>query len=222
MIRVWLFLHLLGFTAWIGGALASMVAGFAGRREDRARLGAIVRAQSAIEKILIAPGALLTVLVGGLLLLASRTFPPTYRESMNWWVAGTFLLPCSFVMLVLRDVAPAWVTVTLSNTMVALSVGCIAIACSAHQAWSANIFTTVSDMFPKRAVASVTGIGGMAGALGGILIARSAGVLLAHYTEKGHVEAGYAILFVACGSAYIVAWLIMHLLVPKFSQVKLD
>ena len=102
------------------------------------------------------------------------------------------------------------------------AVGCIAIACSAHQAWSANIFTTVSDMFPKRAVASVTGIGGMAGALGGILIARAAGVLLAHYTEKGHVEAGYAILFVACGSAYLIAWVIMHLLVPKFSQVKLD
>lgn len=64
MIRVWLFLHLLGFTVWIGGALASMVAGFAGRREDRARLGAIVRAQSAMEKILIAPGALVTVLSG--------------------------------------------------------------------------------------------------------------------------------------------------------------
>lgn len=103
-----------------------------------------------------------------------------------------------------------------------LAVGCIAIACSAHQAWSANIFTTVSDMFPKRAVASVTGIGGMAGALGGILIARSAGVLLAHYTAQGHVEAGYAILFVACGSAYLIAWFIMHLLVPRFSQVKLD
>lgn len=78
-------------------------------------------------------GALLTVLVGGLLLLASRTFPPTYRESMNWWVAGAFLLPCSFVMLVLRDVAPAWITVTLSNTMVAASVSCIAIAIEVFQ-----------------------------------------------------------------------------------------
>ena len=66
-----------------------------------------------------------------------------------------------------------------------LAVATIAIACSAHQAWSANIFTTVSDMFPKRAVASVTGIGGMAGAIGGILIARVAGVLLAHYTALG-------------------------------------
>jgi ACS family hexuronate transporter-like MFS transporter len=103
-----------------------------------------------------------------------------------------------------------------------LAVATIAIACSAHQAWSANIFTTVSDMFPKRAVASVTGIGGMAGGLGGILIARAAGVLLAHYTTLGKVEVGYGILFVVCGSAYIVAWVIMHLLVPRFQLVQLD
>ncbi len=102
-----------------------------------------------------------------------------------------------------------------------LAVGTIAIACAAHQAWSANIFTTVSDMFPKRAVASVTGLGGMAGALGGILIARAAGVLLAHYTSLGKVELGYGILFVVCGSAYIVAWVLMHLLVPKFKMVNL-
>ena len=102
-----------------------------------------------------------------------------------------------------------------------LAVGTIAIACSAHQAWSANIFTTVSDMFPKRTIASVTGIGGMAGGLGGILIARAAGVLLAHYTSIGKVELGYGILFVVCGSAYIVAWVLMHLLVPKFKQIQL-
>jgi ACS family hexuronate transporter-like MFS transporter len=102
------------------------------------------------------------------------------------------------------------------------AVATIAVACSAHQAWSANIFTTVSDMFPKRAVASVTGIGGMAGGLGGILIARAAGVLLAHYTTLGKVEVGYGILFVVCGSAYIVAWVLMHLLVPRFELVKLD
>ena len=98
----------------------------------------------------------------------------------------------------------------------------IALACSAHQAWSANIFTTVSDMFPKRAVASVTGIGGMAGGIGGILIARAAGKLLAHYTAIGKIEVGYGILFVICGTAYLVAWVVMHLLVPKFKLVQLD
>jgi ACS family hexuronate transporter-like MFS transporter len=102
-----------------------------------------------------------------------------------------------------------------------LAVATIAIACSAHQAWSANIFTTVSDMFPKKAVASVTGIGGMAGAVGGILIARAAGKLLEHFTLQGKVELGYGILFVICGSAYLVAWTVMHLLVPRFKQIDL-
>jgi ACS family hexuronate transporter-like MFS transporter len=102
-----------------------------------------------------------------------------------------------------------------------LAVLTIGVACAAHQAWSANIFTTVSDMFPKRAVASVTGIGGMAGGIGGILIARAAGVLLAHYTTLGKIEVGYGILFVICGSAYIVAWVLMHFLVPKFQMVEL-
>lgn len=101
-----------------------------------------------------------------------------------------------------------------------LAVGTIAIACSAHQAWSANIFTTVSDMFPKKAVASVTGVGGMAGASGGILIAWAAGQLLKHFTQLNKVEAGYAILFVVCATAYVVAWVVMHLLVPKFKKVE--
>ncbi len=98
----------------------------------------------------------------------------------------------------------------------------IGIAAAAHQAWSANIFTTVSDMFPKRAVASVTGIGGMAGAIGGILIARAAGLLLGHFTELGRVETGYGILFMICGAAYLLAWVVMHLLAPRFRLVQLD
>lgn len=95
----------------------------------------------------------------------------------------------------------------------------ISIACAAHQAWSANIFTTVSDMFPKKAVASVTGIGGMAGAIGGILISYSAGLLLKHFAALEKVELGYAIMFIICGIAYILAWTIMHFLVPKFRPI---
>ncbi len=106
------------------------------------------------------------------------------------------------------------------NTWFAVSV--IAIASAAHQAWSANIYTTVSDMFPKRAIASVTGIGGMGGALGGLLIARVAGLLLKHYTNLGKPQIGYGILFVICGSAYLIAWVVMHLLVPKYQQVQLN
>jgi ACS family hexuronate transporter-like MFS transporter len=116
-------------------------------------------------------------------------------------------------------------TVLLASKLGAINtwyaVATIAIACAAHAAWSANIFTTVSDMFPKKAVASVTGIGGMAGAVGGILIARAAGLLLKHYTALGKVEVGYGILFVVCGSAYIIAWILMNLLVPKFKKIVL-
>jgi hypothetical protein len=64
MIEFWLFLHLLGFTMWLGGGLASMVAGIAAKREDRAGLGAIARAQAAVHKAIIAPGAILVVLSG--------------------------------------------------------------------------------------------------------------------------------------------------------------
>lgn len=95
----------------------------------------------------------------------------------------------------------------------------IGVACAAHQAWSANIFTTVSDMFPKKAVGSVTGIGGMAGAIGGILVARAAGVMFKHYQALGKIEVGYGIMFVICGLAYITAWVLMHLLVPKFKKI---
>jgi ACS family hexuronate transporter-like MFS transporter len=114
-------------------------------------------------------------------------------------------------------------TVLLASRLGAINtwfaVATIAIACAAHQAWSANIFTTVSDMFPKKAVASVTGIGGMAGAIGGILVARAAGVLFKHYESLHKIEIGYGIMFVICGVAYIIAWTIMHLLVPKFKKI---
>ncbi len=100
-----------------------------------------------------------------------------------------------------------------------LAVFIIGLAASAHQAWSANIFTTVSDMFPKKTVASVTGIGGMAGAVGGILIAFLAGMLFDKYKALGNIETGYYIMFFICGSAYLIAWGIMHVLVPKEKMV---
>jgi hypothetical protein len=70
--RAWLFLHLLGFTLWLGGAIASMIVGIAAKREDRHGIGAVVRAQTQLTKIAIAPGALLTVL-SGLILTFSTT-----------------------------------------------------------------------------------------------------------------------------------------------------
>lgn len=97
----------------------------------------------------------------------------------------------------------------------------IGFAAAAHQAWSANIFTTVSDMFPKKAVASVTGLGGMAGALGGMLIAKLAGSLFDHFKALGQIQKGYAIMFTICGFAYLITWVIMHLLAPKMKRVKI-
>ncbi|MCW3115542.1 MAG: transporter [Segetibacter sp.] len=97
----------------------------------------------------------------------------------------------------------------------------IGIAASAHQAWSANLFTTVSDMFPKNSVASVVGIGGMAGGFGGMAIAKSAGKLFDHYKALGHIETGYYILFLYCGLGYLAAWFIMFkLLVPKMKPIE--
>jgi ACS family hexuronate transporter-like MFS transporter len=97
-----------------------------------------------------------------------------------------------------------------------LAVIVIGLATSSHQAWSANIFTTVSDMFPKRAVASVTGIGGMFGGLGGILLTLLVQKnMFVYYRSIGQIETAYYIMFFICGSAYLIAWTIMHLLVPK-------
>ncbi len=100
-----------------------------------------------------------------------------------------------------------------------LAVSIIGLAMAAHQAWSANIYTTVSDMFPKTATASVTGIGGMFGAIGGIIIAKSAGKLFDYYKSNGDAQTGYLIMFLICSVAYVLAWLIMHLIVPKFKKI---
>lgn len=100
-----------------------------------------------------------------------------------------------------------------------LAVTVIGFAMAAHQAWSANIFTTVSDMFPKNAIASVTGIGGMFGALGGILIAKSAGKLFDYYKSIGEPQTGYLIMFLICGTTYIIAWLLMHIMVPSMKKI---
>ncbi|MBP6237353.1 MAG: MFS transporter [Saprospiraceae bacterium] len=97
----------------------------------------------------------------------------------------------------------------------------IGIGASAHQAWSANIFTTVSDLFPKSAIGSVVGMGGMAGGLGGVLITKVAGALFDHYKALGHIETGYTIMFAFCALAYLLAWFIMKSLVPKYKQVVL-
>ena len=98
----------------------------------------------------------------------------------------------------------------------------IGIGCAAHQAWSANIFTAGSDMFPKKAVASITGFTGMAGGLSSFLLMTASGYLF-DYAEAnfaGGISTGYSIIFGYCAVAYLVGWCVMKILVPKYRPIK--
>lgn len=102
----------------------------------------------------------------------------------------------------------------------------IGIAGAAHQSWSANIFSTVGDMFPKKAIATVTGIGGMAGGVGSFLINKGSGALFqhAHETQMHFMgfqgkEAGYFIIFSICAVAYLIGWAVMRSLVPRMQII---
>jgi ACS family hexuronate transporter-like MFS transporter len=102
-----------------------------------------------------------------------------------------------------------------------VAVGLISLAVAVHQAWATNVFTMASDMFPTEAVSSVVGIGGMAGAVGGILFPILIGSLLDSYKAAGNLAGGYHLIFTLCGFTYLVAWLIMHLLTRKSDKVHL-
>ena len=95
-----------------------------------------------------------------------------------------------------------------------VAVGLVGLAAAAHQGWSANMFTLASDLFPRSAVASVVGFGGMAGAIGGMLIATATGWVL-------ELTGSYRLLFMVAGSVYLLALLIVHLLVPRLEPARL-
>jgi ACS family hexuronate transporter-like MFS transporter len=108
-------------------------------------------------------------------------------------------------------VVPIFFASMTSSIVVAIAL--ISLATAAHQGWSANLFTTVSDMFPKRAVGSVTGIGGMMGGIGGALLAAVAGKVIG--------VVGYWPLFIFASCAYLIALAIIQALVPRLEQVKI-
>lgn len=110
-------------------------------------------------------------------------------------------------------VVPVMFAAHASNLWVAVAL--ISLAAAAHQGWSANIFTMVSDMFPRRAVGSVVGIGGMTGSVGGMLIQTAVGLIL-FYTGS------YLPIFVVAGSAYLVALLVIHLLAPRLEPAGVE
>ncbi len=98
----------------------------------------------------------------------------------------------------------------------------IALAGAAHQAWSANLYTTVSDMFPKSAVASVTGLGGLAGAIGGMIFPLYCGHVLDTFKAQGREFAAYGSLLMICAFVYLLTFVIHHLLAPRFERFDLE
>jgi len=104
----------------------------------------------------------------------------------------------------------------------------IGIAGAAHQAWSANIFSTVGDMFPKSAIATVTGIGGMAGGIGGMIISLGSGILFDYSIQSNMafmgfrgIESGYFIIFCICAVSYLIGWIVMKTLAPKYKPIEI-
>jgi ACS family hexuronate transporter-like MFS transporter len=106
----------------------------------------------------------------------------------------------------------------------------IGLAGAGHQAWSANLFSTIGDMFPKSTIATITGIGAMAGGVGSLLINKGAGSLFSYAAEQGSAfsflgfegkPAGYMIIFCICAVAYLIAWTIMKTLVPKYKKIEI-
>ena len=107
----------------------------------------------------------------------------------------------------------------------------IGLAAAGHQAWSANLFSTIGDMFPKSTIASITGIGTMAGGIGSMIVQKVAGNLFTYAENAGPAfhfmgfegkPAGYFIVFCFCGVAYLIAWTVMKSLVPKYKPIVID
>jgi ACS family hexuronate transporter-like MFS transporter len=119
----------------------------------------------------------------------------------------TAMLICAVAVL------PIVFVTRTSNLWVAVLL--VALAAAAHQGWSANIFTLVSDTFPRRAVGSVVGFGGMAGAVGGMLLSIMVGEILQR-------TGSYAAIFLIAGFAYLVALAIIHVLVPTLAPARID
>ena len=105
----------------------------------------------------------------------------------------------------------------------------IGLAGAGHQAWSANLYSTIGDMFPKSAVATITGIGSMAGGISSFMINKGAGMLFTYSAKAGEAfsfigfegkEAGYMIVFCICATAYLIAWCVMKSLVPEYKKIE--
>jgi ACS family hexuronate transporter-like MFS transporter len=141
---------------------------------------------------------------------------PMYLMKRGWPV---FRARKTSMLIYAVSVLPVLLTQFLGGIHMWLAVVIIGLATASHQAWSANLYTTVSDMFPKATVGAVIGIGGFAGGLGAIMTSKAAGYLGDYFKALGQVETAYWIMFIYCALAYLLAWLIMHVLVPRMKPV---
>jgi ACS family hexuronate transporter-like MFS transporter len=130
--------------------------------------------------------------------LIARGFTVNRARKMTMLVCALCVTPIVFA----SRVTSLWTAVAL-----------VGLAAAAHQGWSANLFTLTSDMFPRRAVGSVVGFGGMAGSIGGMLVATLTGWLL-------HTTGSYYVIFVLAGTAYLFALAVIHALVPRVEPVE--
>lgn len=140
---------------------------------------------------------------------------PMYLMKKGWPV---FRARKTSMFLYAASVLPVLLTQNLGAVNMWFAVLIIGFATASHQAWSANLYTTVSDLFPKYSVGAVIGIGGFAGGLGAIMTSKAAGYLGDYFKAQGQVQTAYWILFIYCALAYLLGWMIMHLLVPRMKQ----
>jgi ACS family hexuronate transporter-like MFS transporter len=165
-------------------------------------------------------GVLYTITVFGSVF--GGKFPTLFiNRGMNPYAGRmrAMLIIAFFPLLVLLAQPFGHIT-SLGNFAFWIPIILIGIGGASHQAWSANIFTTVGDMFPKSAVATIIGIGGMAGGIGSFIINKGSGVLFDYsLAEWGSKTPGYTIVFSFCAVAYLIGWIVMKSLVPKYKQI---
>ena len=151
------------------------------------------------------------------------------RSGMNPYAARMkAMLIFAFVPLVVLLAQPLGAQFPeLGRNAAWIPVLLISLGAAAHQAWSANLFSTIGDMFPQGAIATVTGIGGMAGGIGSMILQKSAGNLFDYADNTNMVflgfegkPAGYFIIFCICAVAYLIGWVIMKSLVPKYRPIE--
>ncbi|HRE51893.1 MAG TPA: hypothetical protein PK339_10745 [Flavitalea sp.] len=136
---------------------------------------------------------------------------PIFRNNYRWFIVALIFALLEVSIILTQFATNGWTVVLL-----------ISLAVAAHQAWATNVFTIASDLFPSEAVGSVVGIGGMAGAIGGILFPILVGNLLDLYKTAGNIVTGYNLLFTICGFTYLATWLIIHILTRKSKAGKLS